>query len=128
MRAIATERWKQIDAIFDAALDLPPEDREAFLRTACQDDPELYGKVRSLLDNSGDAAALLGDSVSDFAEPLLGELQAEIAREEWDSLPADRRIGPYRIVREIGRGGMGAVYLAERADGEFEQRVALKLV
>lgn len=81
----------------------------------------------ALLASAPEAEAALGDSVDTFAAPLLADLAAE-ASDDDAALAPGIRVGPYRIVREIGRGGMGVVYLAERADQEFQKRVALKVV
>ena len=125
MPAHSTERWREIDRIFAAALDRPSGDRDAFLRRACGGDAELRSAVESLLESTGPAAAAFGESAAEFAAPLLAALPAE---PELEDLPPGSVIGAYRIVREIGRGGMGAVYRAERADRQFEKRVALKVV
>ncbi|MGH9939832.1 MAG: protein kinase domain-containing protein, partial [Blastocatellia bacterium] len=116
------ERWKQVEEIFNAALDHPVDEREAFLTEACGDDPSLRQHVVHLInchEQAGDfiegRAAVSGDS-SDEAVTL-----------QLDSM-VGRQIGAYKLVREIGRGGMGAVYLAVRADQEFRQRAAIKLL
>ena len=115
-------RWTQIQTLFEAALERPPDAREAFLQTACAGDPDLLAEVRSLLAADADAHPLL-DSIALEAFSLPTDLLPA------GILPAEgERIGPYRILRPLGRGGMGAVFLAERADGQFEQRVALKLI
>jgi serine/threonine protein kinase len=128
MKRLSAERWQQIDTLFAAALERAPEEREAFLATTCGDDPELYRAVVTLLEIAAAAEAELGESASEYAEPLMAELHDGLNSEDLAHLPENGRIGPYRILREVGRGGMGAVYLAERADGEFEKQVALKLV
>ena len=115
-------RWTQIQTLFDAALERPPDEREAFLRATCADAPDLFAEVRSLLAADADAHPML-DSLALDALALPPDLLPE------GILPAEgERVGPYRIVRPLGRGGMGAVFLAERADGQFEQQVALKLI
>ena len=128
MKDLSSERWQQIDTLFAEALDRPPDERSAFLRHACGDDPALYHAVTQLLDEMDAAAQALGESVTDFAAPLMPELEADLRAEDVDDVSVDRRIGPYRVVRPIGRGGMGTVYLAERADDQYRQQVALKLV
>ncbi|CAN5869937.1 hypothetical protein BH24GEM1_BH24GEM1_18460 [soil metagenome] len=115
--------WDAIDRIFAAALERPESQRENFLSRACAGDSELQSQVRALLRSHDEAPLILGESATAFAEPLLDQ----IARESADVMPGGHRIGPYRIVREIGRGGMGTVYLAERED-EFRKQVAIKLV
>jgi serine/threonine-protein kinase len=117
-----TARWTQIQTLFDAALERPPDERDAFLRAACTDAPDLLAEVRSLLAADADAHPLL-DSLALEAVALPAGLLPE------GILPAGgERVGPYRVVRPLGRGGMGAVFLATRADGQFDQQVALKLI
>jgi eukaryotic-like serine/threonine-protein kinase len=125
------ERWARIDALFGEALDRPESERLEFLAAECGEDRELYDAVRSLLEDAAPAGAVIGESVTEFAQDLLAALPPagdEGKDGDGDDPVAGRRVGPYRLVSELGRGGMGAVYLAERADGEFEKRVALKLV
>lgn len=125
MTAYPPDRWARIDALFGEALDRPPSEREAFLEAACAGDPELLEAVRALLANEAGAARLIGESAMDFDPDLIESLDGEDEASDPD-MPG--RVGPYRVVAELGRGGMGTVYLGERADGEFEKRVALKLI
>jgi non-specific serine/threonine protein kinase/serine/threonine-protein kinase len=111
------ERWRQVKQIFEAVFELPPAEQGAYVREACGGDTELRAEVESLL-GPVDEGFLSGGAAAYAPEALAGE--------DWDR-NLGRRIGAYRIVRLIGEGGMGAVYLAERA-GEFEQRAALKLL
>ena len=116
---------RRADEIFDQALDLPADERAAFVEEACADNDEVRARVERLLSRIDRPMTALEDgprlaalfSVDD--EPELGEPGPG---------GAPRRVGPYRIVREIGRGGMGVVYLAERADGHFQQQVAVKVM
>ena len=102
------ERWARIKAAFQTAAELGPGYRTAFLDQACADEPDLRQEVEALLFAS--------DSAGDFIEvPALEPF-------------AGRRVGPYRLMRELGHGGMGTVYLAARADHHFEQQVAVKIV
>ncbi|HEX4956511.1 MAG TPA: serine/threonine-protein kinase [Thermoanaerobaculia bacterium] len=118
-----TATW---ESLFDALLDLPPAEREAPLAEIEQRDPALAQRLRALLAADDDASdSFLGRPVAELP------LEAFPAPPEgWRdlTLPAGTLIGPYRIVTRIGQGGMGEVYLAERADGAFEQKVALKLI
>lgn len=109
-------RWHTIQRLFDAALEQPPAERNAYLREACAGDEDLEREVLSLLNADSDSHSILEGSAVE-AVGLPQELSVE-----------GKRIGVYRIVKQIGAGGMGAVYLAERADGQFEQKVALKLI
>ncbi len=115
------DRFRRLDELFHDALEQPPERRAAFLEERCPGDPDLRREVASML--GGHQAA---DS---WFDGLAGGLEASMPEEiEGQRPPENARVGAYRIVREIGRGGMGTVYLAERADGQFEQQVALKLL
>ncbi len=117
------ERWRTIDPILDAALDLPASERAQFLDRACADDPPLRREVEALIASCEKAGEL-------FERPPLLVAQEMFAESgsDWQTVQPDTVIGHWRIIREIGRGGMGAVFLAERADGAFEKHAALKLV
>jgi eukaryotic-like serine/threonine-protein kinase len=119
-------RWQQMDRLFAEALELPEEQRRAFLEEACGEDKLLLADMTALLNNAAEAEQVIGESATGFAAELLPSLEASVDAAE--SVPPGQRIGPYRILEEIGRGGMGTVHRAERADGEFEKKVALKLV
>ena len=114
--ALSPARRAEIEEVFEQVLDLDPDLRDAWLSDRCADDAELRAKVEALLAAHGLTTGILERRLTPAttalaAEPLL-----------------DRRIGPYRVVRELGRGGMGVVYLAERDDGEFRRQVAIKLL
>ena len=110
-------RWKQVEELFFAAADLPEDQRNAYLDRACAGDPELRRETESLLATETQAPLSLATLIESAATSLFDETAL-----------AGARFGAYRIVREIGRGGMGAVYLAARADDEFDKQVAIKLV
>ncbi len=111
------ERWQQIKIVLAGALDREDGERTGFLDGVCREDADLRREVESLLATERE--------LGDFIEIPVFRIHPEGAG---PPLAAGQRIGAYRIVREVGRGGMGSVYLAERADQEFEQRVALKVV
>ena len=119
------QRWRRISALFDEIVELPESARAAALDRACASDPTLREEITALLRHDAvaerDAPTLLdapGHVAADWAEH---------ANPDSDDV-AGRSIGRWRVLRELGRGGMGVVYLAERADGQFEQRAALKLI
>ena len=116
---------KELDQLVEEALERPKDERTAFLRAKCGHDPDLYNEIVSLLDLFDEAEGALGDSAVDYAAPVLEATRGD--SEEAD-LGLAEEIGPYRLLKEIGRGGMGTVYLAERTDGVYDQQVALKLV
>jgi non-specific serine/threonine protein kinase/serine/threonine-protein kinase len=112
-----SERWQQIKAIVAEALEENSTDaRAALIAERCGCDPALREEVESLLDQTTGA-------LENFAEKAAAPLRRDRSR-----LEAGQRMGPWAIVRELGLGGMGAVYLAERADGAFEKRVAIKVL
>jgi serine/threonine protein kinase/tetratricopeptide (TPR) repeat protein len=130
---MSPERWKQVEEIFQSALDLPEAERTEYISTACGGDDELCRQVTALVEQyeeSGDFIEQPAQVVVDIRTGA-GLFRTGSMDEAGEPLPdpmIGRRIGPYKLIKEIGRGGMGAVYLAERADGEFRQRVAVKLI
>lgn len=123
------ERWQQVETIFQAALDLVPEERPRYLSEACAHDVSLQSDVEILLSQHESAGNLLEEPLYGTTElSALGSLEA-LANAENDEDPMiGRRLGAYRIEREVGRGGMGAVYEAIRVDNELNMRAAIKLV
>ena len=119
MSASTNDRFRRADAVFDAVLDIPTADQPAFIEQACGDDTQLRAEVIQLLRAHHRTSSIL-DSPALRLSPMLLE------GDEGASTP--ERIGPFRIVRAIGEGGMGQVFLGERDDGQFEQRVAIKLI
>ena len=124
-------RQRRLDVMLDAALELAPPERPAFLERECSGDADLRAEAEAMLADA-DAATFLDLPAHAFAAPLLeaqrGELGFDGDSARPDGAPAGTVVGPYRVLRELGRGGMGTVYLAERVDGHFEQQVALKLI
>jgi len=112
-----TEHWDRVQEIFLAAADLPAGHIAAYLHQVCGEDDALRREVESLLRADGVMEARLAGAIEAEAGALC----------ETPAAPAPE-VGGYRVLREIGRGGMGAVYLAERDDGHFQKRVAIKVV
>jgi serine/threonine protein kinase len=115
------ERWRQVREILDNAIALPSGKRSAYLDQTCSADAELRAEVESLLLSHERA-----DSV--FLKTPVVDLKIAIAETEHEPGRAGHRIGVYQIVQELGRGGMGEVYRAVRADGQYDKQVAIKLV
>jgi tetratricopeptide (TPR) repeat protein len=108
------ERWRRIDTIFSAAVDLPQDRRAAYLDDACAGQPELRAEVEAMLAGDAEAQSAVRDAVAD-AHRLMPEAPV-------------RHFGPYRVIGIAGRGGMGAVYKAVRDDRVYEKEVAIKVV
>jgi serine/threonine protein kinase len=119
---VDADRWQRLAEVLDAALARDPNDWPQVLDAACVGAPDLRREAQELLERVDDARRFLSSPPSSIAAAVVAE-----ADETAGSAPG-RRIGAYSIVREIGRGGMSRVLLARRADGQFEQHVALKLL
>jgi eukaryotic-like serine/threonine-protein kinase len=105
MDSLTPKSWERLEMLFHRAAELAGTDRDVFLERECAGDEQLLAQLRLML------AAAEGES------QLSGPAPAQI-----------KQLGGYELIRELGRGGMGTVYLARRADGQYEQQVALKLV
>ncbi|MCG2590596.1 serine/threonine-protein kinase [Rhodohalobacter sulfatireducens] len=106
-----TEQWKLIEGHFHKALDLPPTERKRYIQRIAETDPALSSSVEDLLRSHFDSEDFLERSIFDDVISLPNE-----------------RIGAWKILRQIGKGGMSTVYLAERADGIFSRNVAVKFL
>ncbi|HEV7860888.1 MAG TPA: serine/threonine-protein kinase [Pyrinomonadaceae bacterium] len=117
---MSPEQWRQLKELFRVAIELEPSQRAAYLDQSCADDAALRAEIASLLASHDDAANFIEtpaftNTVKAITEAPAGQIEGH-------------RIGSYQLIREIGRGGMGTVYLARRADEQYEKLVALKVV
>lgn len=116
------ERWRRVERVLDLALESDPAQWRQIITDQCGDDEALRLEVERLLARHRTAERFLESPPGATAAALLAE-----ARGDADGLPG-HRFGAWRVLREVGRGGMSRVFLAERADGQYEQRAALKLL
>jgi eukaryotic-like serine/threonine-protein kinase len=119
-----SQRWQKLEEIFQTALDLSDADRSQFISRACSTDPDLRREVETLLTQYEDAGDLLDQP---FCDEIGIEDLVSLMTSKADPM-IGQRVGAYRIEREIGSGGMGVVYVAERADDAFRRRVAIKVI
>ncbi|MEM8997017.1 MAG: serine/threonine-protein kinase, partial [Acidobacteriota bacterium] len=122
------ERWSRIDEALDAALELPSDRRGAFLGQVGERDPELRRQLERLLRRADHGRSTLDRGAAALLEPVTEELGRGRTSAAGTEVWLGRRIGRYRLERKIGAGGMATVFLASRADGLFDQFVALKIV
>lgn len=114
---MTTERWRRIEQLFDLVADLPAEGQSVRLKEECGDDTELFDEVTHLLRCDREGGVGVAEAIQGLASiPPPAETNL-----------VGRKMGPYRIVREVGRGGMGVVFEAERDDDQYNKRVALKV-
>jgi serine/threonine protein kinase len=120
---MAAARKKLIDEIFLTAADMSPEEASRYVETACNGDAALIAEVEALLSSDRLSQGNIGMVVMEAAGRFTGDRTQDL-RKKW----IGRRIGQYSIVGEIGRGGMGAVYRAVRADDQYRRAVAVKVI
>ncbi|MGH7555757.1 MAG: serine/threonine protein kinase, partial [Longimicrobiales bacterium] len=111
------ERRTRIEDAFDAVIEAALSERSRVLAEVCAGDDELLSEVEAMLEAHDRAEGLLEHGAHAVAASLVHEVQ-----------PIEPRLGAYRILRELGRGGMGVVYLGERDDGQFRRQVAIKIM
>ena len=114
------ERWARVKELFEAAADLDPKERMALLEKECGGDEALRDEIESLIQSDQQTDA--------FIERPAFEIPRDLFPDNVEEPFVGRQFGAYQVIREIGRGGLGAVYLAARSDDEYRKQVAIKLV
>jgi serine/threonine protein kinase len=115
-----TPRWQAIDRLFDVALDAPAEKRREVVETGSGEDGDIRDAVLRLLDAEAASAGRFEAPGVSASGDFIGDLA--------DRSRPDQRLGPYTLIRELGRGGMGTVYLAEHDGADFRREVAIKIL
>ena len=118
-------RWSQVRQLLEDALERPAGDRAAYLRATCPHDPEMRREVEALLASHEKSENFLATPAVQLNQIIR---ENRILPDDRDELPKGYRLGPYEFERRIGRGGMGAVWLAKRHDHEYHKKVAIKMV
>ncbi|HEX4666822.1 MAG TPA: serine/threonine-protein kinase, partial [Chthoniobacterales bacterium] len=114
------ERWGRVKKLFEAVIDLDPNQRAAFVERECGGDEALRSEIESLLESD--------EQTDGFIEQPAFEIPRDLFPDAREEQLANRQFGPYHVIREIGRGGLGAVYLAARSDDEYRKEVAIKVI
>ncbi len=124
---MSTQNWKQVWEIFETAIQLQPRERPAFVQEACGGDAKLRQAVLAMLAADEEADSLLDQPVGPIGSGGIDDDET-LPQAGAQALSRGTKIGPYEILRQIGQGGMGTVYLARRDDDTFQRRVVVKLV
>ena len=120
--------WEQISSIIDRALDLEPDEQIAFVDDVCGDNEVLKANVIHFLDNIEPSDGLW-DKMVESGSVLVNEItSSDVDIDDSQLFSPLKQAGPYRVIELIARGGMGNVYLAERSDGQFDRKVAIKIL
>jgi serine/threonine protein kinase/tetratricopeptide (TPR) repeat protein len=128
-RAMDSERWQNIERLYHAALECEEGQRAAFLTRACGSDEALLQEVESLVFYGSRSERLIEGSALELVAPAIAADEGDEHDPASDECRMiDKKISQYRIVEQLGRGGMGEVYRAYRADGQFQKQVAIKFV
>jgi tetratricopeptide (TPR) repeat protein/tRNA A-37 threonylcarbamoyl transferase component Bud32 len=127
-----TDRWERLTDLYHAAVALPDDERASLLTEECADDPELLADVERLVAaHDRVSRPVAPPPAAEFAHPApapVFERPAPTPPPPPVAPPASDRCGPYRLLKEIGRGRLGVVHMAVRDDGRFDQRVAIEVV
>ncbi len=118
-------QWRRLEPLLDRALELAPDQRDEYLDRVCGGDEQLRSQLSALVDECDDDGFL--ESAKPMAENARWSALERAAAAESSGL-IGRRLGPYRVVRVLGEGGLSTVYLGERSDEQFNMRVAIKVV
>ena len=117
---VPTDRWQRVKNLFAEVLEAAPAERQEILAEAAREDPLLASEAVALLRAHEEGGPFLEEMVASESQQILAEESGEAF--------VGRRVGPYEVLRSLGQGGMGLVFLARRADREYQHDVAIKLI
>ncbi len=126
--ALSPARWREIESLLDDVLDQPESEQLSYLQRRCAGDVALFDDIKSLLASEQKAPSLLSTPAVQLVATLLSQETQTPPAQVLGSMLIGKRVGPYQLCEELGRGGMGVVYRAERRQGGFDQQVAIKLL
>ncbi|SHE37996.1 serine/threonine protein kinase [Fodinibius roseus] len=121
------ENWEKIETIIDRALELPESQRDTFITEQCKGNERLKSEVTLLLESIFDSEGWLDDP-KDYKEEFYNDISDDVKELSSQHTLIGQKVGSYTIKEQIGKGGMGAVFLAQRSDDSFEHRVAIKII
>jgi Serine/threonine protein kinase len=132
---VSPDHWQKLEEIFNIAAELRADERNSYIDHACGDDLELRIQIHKLIASESKSSDFIESPIWTDSRFVNTSAKKQISRSFDDDDEASdietligTRVGPFRLESELGRGGMGAVYLAARDDGEFQQKVAIKLI
>lgn len=117
-------KWDDIERLFDEALEKPAGERETWLEANCDKDSDIYRGVMAMLKAQTTAGDFLGNSVFEDSTDLLQNMDG--ADDEY--LRGNKKLGSYKLLKKLGFGGMGTVYLAEHSDEHIQRKEAIKVL
>ena len=119
--------WQEVETIIDQVLDLPEEQRQAFINKQCKDKPKLKGEVTQMLESIFDSEGWL-ENPKEYKQDVYEEMASDVQLLSSEQSLEGTEVGSYLVKEKIGEGGMGSVYLAEHLSDDIDHKVAIKII